>query len=220
MTLWALAFILACAMLRRRELQRLALGCLLLLSVTQQAQATDWYVEGFIGQAQADKTLPELNTQVGEGQLLNVDDSDTAFGVSLGYQWTPTVALELGYADFGEGSARIKGATLTPEQYHELVKTVTPVLADGVTLGLRFTLLQHQGWRFEVPVGLFHWQADISSTMGNTTIKTDLDGTDWYAGVRFSYQFSDAWSVGLGYQYIDIERNDLLSYQFNLRYQF
>ncbi|MFB2803333.1 Ig-like domain-containing protein [Shewanella seohaensis] len=220
MTLWALAFILVCAMLRRRELQRLALGCLLLLSVTQQAQATDWYVEGFIGQAQADKTLPELNTQVGEGQLLNVDDSDTAFGVSLGYQWTPTVALELGYADFGEGSARIKGATLTPEQYHELVKTVTPVLADGVTLGLRFTLLQHQGWRFEVPVGLFHWQADISSTMGNTTIKTDLDGTDWYAGVRFSYQFSDAWSVGLGYQYIDIEPNDLLSYQLNLRYQF
>ncbi|PWF63581.1 hypothetical protein CBX96_09840 [Shewanella sp. BC20] len=220
MTLWALAFILVCAMLRRRELQRLALGCLLLLSVTQQAQATDWYVEGFIGQAQADKTLPELNTQVGEGQLLNVDDSDTAFGVSLGYQWTPTVALELGYADFGEGSARIKGATLTPEQYHELVKAVTPVLADGVTLGLRFTLLQHQGWRFEVPVGLFHWQADISSTMGNTTIKTDLDGTDWYAGVRFSYQFSDAWSVGLGYQYIDIEPNDLLSYQLNLRYQF
>ncbi|MFG0456833.1 putative Ig domain-containing protein [Shewanella mangrovisoli] len=220
MTLWALALILACAMLRRRELQRFALGSLLLLSVTQQAQATDWYVEGFIGQAQADKTLPELNVQVGEGQLINVDDSDTAFGVSLGYQWTPTVALELGYADFGEGSARIKGATLTPEQYHELVKTVTPVLADGVMLGLRFTLLQHQGWRFEVPVGLFHWQADISSTMGNTTIKTDLDGTDWYAGVRFSYQFSDAWSVGLGYQYIDIEPNDLLSYQLNLRYQF
>ncbi|MDH0446777.1 putative Ig domain-containing protein [Shewanella sp. GD04112] len=220
MTLWALAFILACAMLRRRELQRFALGSLLLLSVTQQAQATDWYVEGFIGQAQADKTLPELNVQVGEGQLLNVDDSDTAFGVSLGYQWTPTVALELGYADFGEGSARIKGSTLTPEQYHELVKTVTPVLADGVMLGLRFTLLQHQGWRFEVPVGLFHWQADISSTMGNTTIKTDLDGADWYAGVRFSYQFSDAWSVGLGYQYIDIEPNDLLSYQLNLRYQF
>ncbi|MFB2669977.1 putative Ig domain-containing protein [Shewanella xiamenensis] len=220
MTLWALAFILACAMLRRRELQRLALGCLLFLSVTQQAQATDWYVEGFIGQAKADKTLPELNVQVGEGQLLNVDDSDTAFGVSLGYQWTPTVALELGYADFGEGSARIKGATLTPEQYHELVKTVTPVLADGVMLGLRLTLLEHEGWRFEVPVGLFHWQADISSTMGNTTIKTDLDGTDWYAGVRFSYQFSDAWSVGLGYQYIDIEPNDLLSYQLNLRYQF
>ncbi|GGM94937.1 putative Ig domain-containing protein [Shewanella xiamenensis] len=220
MTLWALAFILACAMLRRRELQRLALGCLLFLSVTQQAQATDWYVEGFIGQAKADKTLPELNVQVGEGQLLNVDDSDTAFGVSLGYQWTPTVALELGYADFGEGSARIKGSTLTPAQYHELVKTVTPVLADGAMLGLRLTLLEHEGWRFEVPVGLFHWQADISSSMGNTRIKTDLDGTDWYAGVRFSYQFSDAWSVGLGYQYIDIEPNDLLSYQLNLRYQF
>lgn len=220
MGLWALVFVLSCALMRRQALQRGAVGCLLLVSVTQQAQATDWYIEGFIGQAKADKTRPDLNVQVGEGEILKLVDTGNAFGVSLGYQWTPTVALELGYADFGEGCARIKGATLTPEQYHELVKAVTPVLADGVMLGLRFTLLQHEGWRFEVPVGLFHWQADISSTMGNTTITTDLDGTDWYTGVRFSYQFSDAWSVGVGYQYIDIEPNDLLSYQLNLRYRF
>lgn len=87
-------------------------------------------------------------------------------------------------------------------------------------LGLRFTLLQHEAWRFEVPIGLFRWQADISSTMGNSRLTTELDGTDWYAGVRFSYQFTESWSVGLGYQYVDIEPNDFLSYQLNLRYQF
>jgi opacity protein-like surface antigen len=87
-------------------------------------------------------------------------------------------------------------------------------------LGLRFTLLQHEAWRFEVPIGLFRWQADISSTMGNSRLTTELDGTNWYAGVRFSYQFTESWSVGLGYQYVDIEPNDFLSYQLNLRYQF
>ncbi|WP_198781880.1 Ig-like domain-containing protein [Shewanella putrefaciens] len=219
MSLWAIALILAGGLIRRREWQKVALG-LLLLSSIQQANASDWYVEGFIGQAKTDNGIQDLQPQVGEGVVSSIDNSDTAFGVSVGYQWTPTMAVELGYADFGEGSARIEGASLTPEQYHELVKSVTPVLADGVMLGLRFTLLQHEGWRFEVPVGLFYWQADISSTMGNTSLKTDLDGTDWYAGVRFSYQFTDAWSVGLGYQYVDIEPNDFLSSQFNLRYQF
>ncbi|MGI2168375.1 Ig-like domain-containing protein, partial [Shewanella oncorhynchi] len=221
MSLWALGLILTMGLIRRKELHKLVLGAVLLAGSVNQANAADnWYVEGFVGQAQVDSSRRDLQPQAGTGFVTSVDDKDTALGVSIGYQWTPFVAIELGYADFGNGTARIEGASLTPEQYHEQVKAVTPVLADGVMLGLRFTLLQHEAWRFEVPIGLFRWQADISSTMGNSRLTTELDGTDWYAGVRFSYQFSDSWSVGLGYQYVDIEPNDFLSYQLNLRYQF
>lgn len=221
MALWALGLIVATGLIRRRELHKVVLGAVLLASTVTQANAADnWYVEGFVGQAQVDSSRRDLQPQAAAGVVTSVDDKDAAFGLSVGYQWTPMVAIELGYADFGDGSARIEGASLTPAQYHEQVKAVTPVLADGVMLGLRFTLLQHDAWRFEVPIGLFRWQADISSTMGNSRLTTELDGTDWYAGVRFSYQVSDAWSVGLGYQYVDIEPNDFLSYQLNLRYQF
>ncbi|WP_259524209.1 Ig-like domain-containing protein [Shewanella baltica] len=221
MSLWALGLIITAGLIRRRELHKAVLGALVLAGTVNQANAADnWYVEGFVGQAQVDSSRQDLQPQTAAGVVTSVDDKDTAFGLSVGYQWTPMVAIELGYADFGNGSARIEGASLTPAQYHEQVKAVTPVLADGVMLGLRFTLLQHDAWRFEMPIGLFRWQADISSTMGNSRLTTELDGTDWYAGVRFSYQVSDAWSVGLGYQYVDIEPNDLLSYQLNLRYQF
>ncbi|MBW3516989.1 MULTISPECIES: Ig-like domain-containing protein [unclassified Shewanella] len=221
MSLWALGLILTMGLIRRKELHKLVLGAVLLAGSVNQANAADnWYVEGFVGQAQVDSSRRDLQPQAGTGFVTSVDDKDTALGVSIGYQWTPFVAIELGYADFGNGTARIEGASLTPEQYHEQVKAVTPVLVDGVMLGLRFTLLQHEAWRFEVPIGLFRWQADISSTMGNSRLTTELDGTDWYAGVRFSYQFTESWSVGLGYQYVDIEPNDFLSYQLNLRYQF
>lgn len=221
MSLWALGLILTMGLIRRKELHKLVLGAVLLAGSVNQANAADnWYVEGFVGQAQVDSSRRDLQPQAGTGFVTSVDDKDTALGVSIGYQWTPFIATELGYADFGNGTARIEGASLTPEQYHEQVKAVTPVLADGVMLGLRFTLLQHEAWRFEVPIGLFRWQADISSTMGNSRLTTELDGTDWYAGVRFSYQFTESWSVGLGYQYVDIEPNDFLSYQLNLRYQF
>ncbi|ABN63654.1 Ig-like domain-containing protein [Shewanella baltica] len=221
MSLWALGLIITAGLIRRRELHKTLLGAVVLAGTVSQANAADnWYVEGFVGQAQVDSSRRDLQPQAAAGVVTSVDDKDTAFGLSVGYQWTPMVAIEFGYADFGNGSARIEGASLTPAQYHEQVKAVTPVLADGVMLGLRFTLLQHDAWRFEVPIGLFRWQADISSTMGNSRLTTELDGTDWYAGVRFSYQVSDAWSVGLGYQYVDIEPNDFLSYQLNLRYQF
>ncbi|MCU8013901.1 Ig-like domain-containing protein [Shewanella sp. SM74] len=221
LSLWALGLLITTGLIRRRKLHKVVLGAVLLASTVTQANAADnWYAEGFVGQAQADSGRRELQSDAAAGVVTSVDDKDTAFGLSVGYQWTPMVAIELGYADFGNGSARIEGASLTPAQYHEQVKAVTPVLADGVMLGLRLTLLQHDAWRFEVPIGLFRWQADISSTMGNSRLTTELDGTDWYAGVRFSYQVSDAWSVGLGYQYVDIEPNDFLSYQLNLRYQF
>ncbi|MCB2384391.1 tandem-95 repeat protein [Shewanella sp. SR1] len=221
MSLWALGLIITAGLIRRRKLHKVVLGAVLLAGTVSQSNAADnWYVEGFVGQAQVDSSRRDLQPQTAAGVVTSVDDKDTAFGLSVGYQWTPMVAIELGYADFGNGSARIEGASLTPAQYHEQVKAVTPVLADGVMLGLRFTLLQHDAWRFEVPIGLFRWQADISSTMGNSRLTTELDGTDWYTGVRFSYQVSDAWSVGLGYQYVDIEPNDFLSYQLNLRYQF
>nr|WP_256613131.1 putative Ig domain-containing protein [Shewanella baltica] len=221
MSLWALGLIITAGLIRRRELHKAVLGAVLLAGTVSQANGADnWYVEGFVGQAQVDSSRRDLQPQAAAGVVTSVDDKDAAFGLSVGYQWTPMVAIELGYADFGDGSARIEGASLTPAQYHEQVKAVTPVLADGVMLGLRLTLLQHDAWRFEVPIGLFRWQADISSTMGNSRLTTELDGTDWYAGVRFSYQVSDAWSVGLGYQYVDIEPNDFLSYQLNLRYQF
>ncbi|WP_300482623.1 Ig-like domain-containing protein, partial [Shewanella sp.] len=223
MALWALGLIVATGLIRRRELHKVVLGAVLLVGTVSQANAADWddwYVEGFVGEAQVDSSRRDLQPNAAAGIVTSVDDKDTAFGLSVGYQVTPMVAIEVGYADFGHGRARIEGASLTPQEYHEQVKAVTPVLADGVLLGLRFTLLQHDTWRFEVPIGVFRWQADISSTMDNSRLTTELDGTDWYTGVRFRYQVSDAWSVGLGYQYVDIEPNDFLSYQLNLRYQF
>ena len=150
MSLWVLGLIITAGLIRRRELQKVVLGAVLLAGTINQANATvdNWYVEGFIGQAQVDSSRRDLQTKAAAGVVTSIDDKDSAFGVSVGYQWTPLVAIELGYADFGNGSARIEGASLTPAQYHEQVKAVTPVLADGVMLGLRFTLLQHDAWRF------------------------------------------------------------------------
>ncbi|UJF23052.1 Ig-like domain-containing protein [Shewanella sp. OMA3-2] len=220
LSLYGLVLLVFGGLLRRAKW--LTVSSVLLASVITQANAAEantWYVDGFVGQAYADSKIHHWQSP-NDVAVIDVDDSDTAFGVSAGYQWNTYLAVELGYSDFGNGSAQLKGSTLTPETYHQELKSVTPILADGITLGMRITLMEREDWRIEVPVGLFRWDADIVSDMNNSRLTTGMSGTDWYAGMQFSYQMTKSWSLGIGYQYIDLDPNDIITGQFSLRYRF
>ncbi|UJF21568.1 Ig-like domain-containing protein [Shewanella sp. OMA3-2] len=220
LSLYGLVLLVFGSLLRR--VKWLTVSSVLLASVITQANAAEantWYVDGFVGQAYADSKIHHWQSP-NDVAVIDVDDSDTAFGVSAGYQWNTYLAVELGYSDFGNGSAQLKGSTLTPEAYHQELKSVTPILADGITLGMRITLMEREDWRIEVPVGLFRWDADIVSDMNNSRLTTGMSGTDWYAGMQFSYQMTKSWSLGIGYQYIDLDPNDIITGQFSLRYRF
>lgn len=114
-SLGALILLLAGGLIRRRAWHLLSVVLLLVGMVNPVNAANEgyWYAEGFIGQSQVDNGKRVLQPQAGAGAVTSVDTTDTAIGVSVGYQWTPLVAVELGYADFGNGSARIEGASLT-----------------------------------------------------------------------------------------------------------
>ncbi|MCS6232747.1 tandem-95 repeat protein, partial [Shewanella baltica] len=101
LSLWVLGLLITTGLIRRRKLHKVVLGAVLLAGTVSQANAADnWYVEGFVGQAQVDSSRRDLQPQTAAGVVTSVDDKDTAFGLSVGYQWTPMVAIELGYADF------------------------------------------------------------------------------------------------------------------------
>ncbi|WP_434950134.1 Ig-like domain-containing protein [Shewanella sp. HL-SH4] len=222
LSLYGLVLLAFGGLVRRGKWLAVAISSVLLTGVTAQANAAEansWYLDGFVGQAYADSKIQNWQYP-NDTEVTDVDDSDTALGLSAGYQWNNFLAVELGYSDFGSGTAQLKGSTLSPEAYQQALKSVTPILADGITLGLRFTLVEHQDWRFEIPVGLFRWNADIASQMNNNHIMTELSGTDWYIGMQFHYQMTKSWSLGLGYQYVDIEPNDILTGQLRLRYHF
>ena len=222
LSLYGLVLLMLGGLVRRGKWLTIAISSVLLTSVITQANATEansWYLDGFVGQAYADSKIQNWQNP-NDTEVTDVDDSDTALGLSAGYQWNTFFAVELGYSDFGSGTAQLKGSTLSPEAYQQALKSVTPILADGITLGLRFTLVEHQDWRFEIPVGLFRWNADIASQMNNNRIMTELSGTDWYIGMQFHYQMTESWSLGLGYQYVDLDPNDILTGQLSLRYHF
>ena len=202
----------------------LSLMALLASSSHVQAQGSSsvspWYLDGIIGFSESVNTQAELQREIPTGQIEAFDKSDTSFGLTIGYQVTPLLAFELGYIDFGEGSAQISGESLHTGQYHELLKAVSPILPTGFSVGVDLSLVEHDGWRFSVPVGLLVWESEVKSYSQGQTLTTQFDGTDWYTGMHLDYQFTRNWSAGLGMDYIALAPNDILSYQFNLRYQF
>ncbi len=218
MTWWMGMLLAGAVMLRRRSV--LGAAAVALLAFSPWSQGQDWYLQGSVGHSTADQKQNRLVEELPSGTITAFDDSDSLYGITLGYQLHPYFAVEMGYQDLGEASAQLSGDSLTPEQYHELVKAVSPVLVDGWTAAARFTLWQSDMWNVEVPLGLFRWDSEIESSRGNSTLYSKTNGTDWFLGVQLNYSLSDDLKFGLGYQQLELDANDVSSWLLSVRYEF
>lgn len=198
----------------RRRTSLLAL-CSAMLA-TSQAVAADFYLQLGAGQSEASARQFDLP----QGSLISTDNTDTAYQLVAGYRLLDNLAVELGYQKLGEGSATISGSVLDATKYQQLVAQATPVLGDGVSAAIRWQFWQFNNWQFELPLGVFHWQADLSSQMAASTLTQELDGTDWFSGLTLNYQLSPDWQAGISYQRVLLEPADVNQYLIHLRYQF
>ena len=218
MTLWALLLLGTAAVLRRSSAGAAAAVMLLFSPISQSA---DWYLQGAAGHSSADSKQSSFAATLPAGTTITAfDKSDFSYGVAVGYRLHPAVAIEVGYQDLGDASSQLSGESLTPGQYHELLKTVSPVLVDGVSAAFRFTLWQDDRWRLELPVGVFFWNSEIKSRTNNTELRTESDGNDWLFGLQLQYQLTNEWLLGGGYQQINLAPNDVSSWLLSVRYQF
>lgn len=89
---------------------------LLLASGTSLAQQPGFYMGASLGQAKVDLDVNSLVSDLRALGVTNIssrkDEKDTAWKVFGGYQFSPYLALEGGYADFGKYTARLKGTYL------------------------------------------------------------------------------------------------------------
>jgi OOP family OmpA-OmpF porin len=82
---------------------------LVLVTVSQVAQAQDTYVALSVGQAQVRNAC--------EGFPGSCDDKATGFKAFVGYNFSPNIGAEIGYVDFGKISASGLGVTLDAKSY-------------------------------------------------------------------------------------------------------
>lgn len=181
-----------------------------------QAAAADFYLQLGAGQSEASSRQFSLL----QGSLISTDNTDTGYQLLAGYRLLDNLAIELGYQKLGEGSATIADSVLDTAKFQQLVAQATPVLGDGVSVAVRWQFWQLGDWQFELPLGVMHWQADLSSQMAATTVTEEVDGTDWFSGLTLNYQLSPAWQAGISYQRVLLEPADVNQYLLHLRYQF
>ncbi|GGC09116.1 hypothetical protein GCM10011352_39350 [Marinobacterium zhoushanense] len=153
------------------------------------------YVFGDLGQSDFD---------LGSAPGFSVDETDTMYGIGVGYSFNDYFSAELGYVDLGESTistnAPISG-TVFGSSFS--IDGKFAIDATGVFFGVRGDLPVSDSIDLFARAGMLHWQSDASFS-GTITIDGDTftsgsgeldDGTDPYLGLGASYAFNDNVSV-------------------------
>ena len=179
------------------------------------------YVGGHFGQVSKDapRDFYELFNDDIQGfafftrteQTTSFDDSDTAFGIAMGYRLTPHLAIEGGYHDLGQVSYSSRASGNFPQDpgtanisidtettgFTVAVLGVLPLTRDWELFARAGALfadnklkirIVSQGQQFIPPLG-----NDFSAADSQTT-------TDTYAGVGISRRFLEIYDLRLEYQ--------------------
>jgi OOP family OmpA-OmpF porin len=174
----------------------LKLACLAAGSLVASGAYAQFYAGVGVGQGHA-SSVPSVNTTVlghsftGEGD----DDTDSAYKLYGGYQFTPNWGLEIGYNDLGN-SYSVKGA-VDGSPYTASYKMHNWYVAGTGTLplGSGFSLLGK--------VGAVRNTADLGQVCaGGTCVGASGSDkhTDVLLGVGAQYNFMSNWAARLEYE--------------------
>jgi len=179
------------------------------------------YVGGHVGQGSKDapRDFYELfNTDIqsfafftATEQTTSFDDSDTAFGIVVGYRLTPHLAIEGGYNNYGQVTYRSRASGAFP-----LESGTANVSIDTETTGFTFALLGvlplTRDWELFARAGALFASNKLSikitaegqqfiPPLGPRFAASDSGGTtETYAGVGIGRRFFEIYDLRLEYQ--------------------
>lgn len=158
---------------------------------------------------------------VGSADGFSIDDTDTFYGVGLGYSFNEYFALEAGYADLGETSVSTRSPISTNLYGSDItLDGKMSVDANGFFYGIRGDLPLSESFGLFARLGVFHWQSDLDmsgtisidgeSVSGNASEKLD-DGSDPYVGLGADYGITKNLSVNAQWNryMLDVADEDL-----------
>jgi len=212
--------------MKSRMQSGIALLCLNLgLAAAAQAAEPGWYLVGFggqssatgVSQSQVDDNVAAIFGSVGL-DLLDVestlDDSDTGFGLSGGYQLNDHFAVEFGYVDLGSFTYRGTG-TVTDGVEQAPIEARLGSSADGpvvsvlgiLPIGERFSVYGRAGLSFMNAKGTARLTVDgISDSASQSSQNSDL-----MFGAGAEYAISRHFAIRLAWdRYVDVATENVL----------
>lgn len=149
-------------------MKKLALAIAAMASLTASTAFAQAYVGGGIGQG-------HLNIDCSGAS--SCDTSSTGYKLFGGYKFTPNIAGELTYFDWGKADISGSGATLK-------------LRGKGVGIGAAFSGNFATQWSGVARVGIVSNRLKADATLGSLAGSDSESSTNAYAGVGVGYEFS------------------------------
>jgi len=182
-----------------------------------------WYVGAGVGRAETDLSESGFIREI-DDRATNIrtssDDSDSAYKLTVGYDFTKNFAIESSYIDFGEASLEATGTVFGDQD-----SARSNIDADGLSIAA--VGKWHIGNDFSLlgKVGAFYWDGDADFITRTNGVRTPSegssdDGVELFYGVGAQYDFGKFAVRGEYEIYNDIFDEDVDVYTINLLYSF
>jgi OOP family OmpA-OmpF porin len=202
------------------------------LGLAASAHAEGWYVVVFGGEASSegldqdelDASLVDVGFDL---QSSSLDDSDTGFGATLGYQVNENFAAELSYVDLGDVSYQASNEQANPANESVTLDTSAagPVfsLLGILPVGERWDLYGRAG------LALMDSEGEATATAGDVTdrISDSTNRSNMVLGAGVQYDVSDRFGIQLEWdRYFDVGSEEIVGesdidlFALGLRYNF
>ena len=202
------------------------------LGLAASAHAEGWYVVVFGGESSAQGLdQDQLDTALVDAgfdlQASALDDSDTGFGATLGYQVNENFATELSYVDLGEVTYDANNAQASPgnESFALSSSAAGPVfsLLGILPVGERFQVYGRAG------LALMDVEGEAAGTVGDVVTRDSASTTrsNFMFGAGGQFNIGDRFGVLLEWdRYVEVGSEDITGeadidlFALGLRYNF
>ncbi|MDP5189276.1 outer membrane beta-barrel protein, partial [Rheinheimera baltica] len=145
---------------------------------------------------------------------------DTSWSLGASYAFNDQLAVQAYYVDLGDTSVALQAETLTPEQLHQTIANVGPILAEGARLGASYRFWQFNNWHLAAQAGVFSWKSSQTSQAGTAVINNKHDGTDIYWALNTGYRISDKLTAQASFTRYKLDRNNADNLMLGVSYSF
>ena len=184
-----------------------------------------WYIGGQLGYAQTDISQGDIDTfynKTGfEANSIDIDDSDFAFSLMAGYQFTTHWAVEGAYIDLGERRIDFTGSTEDLGDFYDNVEHVYPQSGNGLSLAIVGSWPISEDFKLSGKLGYWRWEGDYTTYDANSDVGSDtIKGNDVWFGAELNYRLNERTQVYLTAQRFSLDRDDNNAFGLGIRYYF
>lgn len=197
----------------------LALATFAALSAAQPALAGDtgFYVGADVGSMSVDVDKGDLDSYFLEGLASeglffdgrsDVDDSDTTYGLTVGYRFMPYFAVEGQYLELGEASYSANGDLYDEfDSYLATADVDLGIDSSGFALSVLGILPIQEVWEVYARLGMYFGdtEADLSVALDDgievarESMSESQSEEEFFYGIGGGYTFNETWNVRIEY---------------------